>query len=211
MKVYTIPHMKVDAIIVLAGGIKQDASGRFVSTDLTAEDNGLGAPGGKLRAIAAAALAIKYNEAAVIASGGKGYDVPKNAPENRPLAAEILRDELIENGVPANRIMLEKNSNTTYQQLQELEKLIAEKHWRNVILIVNRYNLSRLHAMIKAKFLPLIEIVTGISAEEVLCKEDPSRWGKQVTEAYESQFMTERITKEEEGLLQIKNGTYQFR
>lgn len=203
--------MEPDAIVVLAGGIKRDVSGRWVSTELTAADNELCAPGGKLRVLAAAALATTYPNAAVVASGGKGYDVPKDAPEDRPMLAEIVRDELLECGVPGNRIMLEQNSNTTYQQLQELETVVAQRNWRSVIVVTNRYNLARLRAMLEAKFPKLIKPVKPVSAEEILLENEPVRWGAAFGEAYGSGFMAERIAKEEQGVSQIKDGTYQFR
>lgn len=203
--------MEPDAIIVLSGGVKQDVSLRWVSTDLTAEDDKLGAPGGKLRVRAAAVLGNQYPSAIVVASGGKGFDVPEGTPEDRPLESEILRDELIENGVPVERIVLEQNSNTTYQQLQELEKLIAEKHWEHTALITNRYHLPRLRAMIETKFPHLLQSFQLLSAEEILIEADPERWETVIAEAYASPFMANRMAKEEQGIAQIKNGTYQFR
>lgn len=202
--------METDAIIMITGGIRQDASLRWVSTDLTADDNELGAPGGKLRVFATAVLGNQYPTAAVVTSGGKGFDVPEGTPEDRPLLAEILRDELIECGVPESRIVLEKNSNTTYQQLQELEKMIAERGWHNVMIITNRYHLPRLHAMIETKFPELANVTKLASAEEVLRETDPARWETAIAEAYASPFMADRMAKEEHGVLQIKNGTYQF-
>lgn len=203
--------MKVpDAIIVLAGGIKQDVSGRWVSTDLTAEDNKLGAPGGKLRVLAAAVLSNKYPSAWIIASGGKGFDVSKDTPEERPLLCKILKREFLEAGIPEERIKLEGVSNTTYQQLQELEKLISE-NWQNVILIVNRYSLVRLRAMIETKFPALVDIAKSVSAEEVLIEADPVHWETMLAETYKNAFMAERIAKEKAGVEQIRAGTYRLK
>ena len=200
-----------DAIVVLAGGIKENPSGRWVSTDLTAEDDILGAPGGKLRVLAAVVLALhKYQNAVVIACGGKGYDVPKGTPEARPICAEILRDELVESDVPIARILLEKNSNTAYQQLQELDKLVAERQWRSIIIIVNRYSLSRVRATLETKFPKLIGSTELLSAEDVLLDADRTKWEALFTEAYASAWLTKRIEKEKQGELQIRVGTYRF-
>lgn len=199
-----------DAIAVLAGGIKRDASGRWVSTGLTAEDDKLGAPGGKLRVLSAAVLANRYPAAIVVASGGRGSDIPPNAPEDRPLLAEILRDELTDGGISTSRVLLEKNSNSTYQQLQALEILIAERGWHNVMIVTNRYHLPRVRAMIEMNFPKLVASSKLISAEDVLLEADAMRWTAVVAGAYGDAFMTERIAKEEKGILQIKSGTYQF-
>ena len=197
-------YMKPDAIAVFAGGIKQDAHGRWVSTDLTEEDDKLGAPGGKLRIHAATVLATAYPASIVVLCGGKGYDVPKDIPEDRPLCAEILRDELIECGIPESRLMLEKNSNTTFQQLQELEKLIQKREWKRVMIITNRYNLPRLRIAIEKKFSQLAGVAEPVSAEEVLIEDNTVRWKKMIDEAYDSAFMAERIAKEERGASQTR-------
>lgn len=200
-----------NTIVVLAGGIKQDASGRWESTDLTAKDSAEGAPGGKLRVFAGAVLAGEYPEAIVIASGGKGYDVPKDAPKDRPFLAEILCDELVGSGVPESRIVLETNSHTTYQQLQQLELLVQEKALHKVVVVSSRWHLPRIETMLAMKFPALRTGVLLVSAEEVLLETDPARWGSAIEKAYASAFMRERIAKEKRGIAQIKNGTYQFR
>lgn len=202
-----------DAIVVLAGGIKQDTSGRWVSTDLSAEDDALGAPGGKLRVLAAAVLATMYPTAIVILSGGEGYDVPKGIPEDRPSLAKILRDELVESGVSADRIVLEENSNTTYQQLQELEVQIKEQGWQSVMVITNSYHHERVVAMIEAKFTQLKEGANFnlVSAETVLVTNDSKRWRSLLEKEYKSAYMQERENKEKLGIEQIHSGVYQFR
>ncbi|PJA18396.1 MAG: hypothetical protein COX62_08760, partial [Deltaproteobacteria bacterium CG_4_10_14_0_2_um_filter_43_8] len=95
------------AIILLAAGIKQNQSGKWVSTDLSEEDDKLGAPGGKLRILAAAILVKENLNTFIITGGGKGKDIAEGTSNKRPLLAEILRDELIAEGVPLNLIQLE--------------------------------------------------------------------------------------------------------
>lgn len=202
-----------DAIVVLAGGIKRDASGRWVSTDLSAEDDKLGAPGGKLRVLAAAVLATEYPSAVVIASGGKGADIAKDVPENRPSLAKILCDELLESGVSRDRIMLEEKSNTTYQQLQELGVLIKEQGWQSVMIITNSYHRDRVEAMIEAKFTQLRESANFslVSAETVLVTNDSGRWQPSLEKEYKSAYMQERENKETVGIEQILSGVYKYR
>lgn len=199
-----------NAIVVLAGGIKQDTSGHWESTSLTAGDSAQSAPGGKLRVLAGAVLAGQYPEAIVIASGGKGYDVPNDAPKDRPFLAEILRDELVESGVPKSRIVLETNSHTTYQQLQQLELLVQQQALHKVVIVSSRWHLPRIETMLAMKFSELRTSVELVSAEEILLEADPMRWGAVIAGAYSSAFMTERIVKEDRGIAQIKNGTYDF-
>ncbi len=202
-----------EAIAVISASIKRDTAGRWVNTDLTEEDNARGAPGGKLRVVAAAILAKRYPEAMIIASGGRGYDLPEGTPEDRPALAEILRDELADYGVSPDKVILETASNSTYQQIGELERVIGEKQLKKILLVTNRYHLPRLKAMIDMKFPDLgkhasLELV---SAEEVLILEDPHRWAGSIETAYQSEYMLARMANEQRGVEQICSGTYQFR
>lgn len=200
-----------DAIVILAAGIKQNTIGRWASTDLTEADNKLGAPGGILRVRAAAVLSNRYPSAAVIASGGKGFDVPKDAPDHRPLLCEILRDELLDAGVPPGRIVLEKQSNTTYQQLSALAALVGEHGWTYVAVVTNCWHLQRVYAIIRSKLHGLADSVEVVSAEEVLIAHNKEEWESSIAQAYASGWLARRIESEDNGVRQIKEGTYEFK
>ncbi len=202
-----------DIIIVLSAGIKQDISGRWVSTGLTGEDDKQGAPGGILRVLAASQLAHDYPAAIVITTGALGYNIPENAPKDRPLLCEIMRAELLEHGVPAERVVCERNSNTTYQQLQELEKLIARNIATHVLVVTNRYHLPRLQAMLDAKFTRLSSrgTLAIVSAEEILIAKDRGVWSEKLEAEYQKPYLKERVKREQQGIVQIRDGTYNFR
>lgn len=204
---------QVDHIVLLASGIKQDAGGRWVTTNLTQEDNAHGGPGGTLRICAAALLLGEYPHVKIITGGAKGFDVREGVPEDRPLLADILRDELLESGVFPERIILQRNSNNTYQELQELECLVGELGLKQLIILTSRWHVERLHAMIDIKFPQLrgsvsLEVVV---AEDVLIARDPAKWRSFIEDAYASEWMAERMRREQNGVLQIHAGTYQFR
>jgi uncharacterized SAM-binding protein YcdF (DUF218 family) len=200
--------MHPDAIVILGGTIKREGN-EWVSTSLTASDDFFGAPGGALRVEAATIIAKNYPNAAVVASGGKGYD-SGNLPDERPVLADVIRRELIEYGVAASRILMETNSNNTYQQLQELENIIGDHQWKHIVMVTNRWHVPRTHAMLAAKFPTLLSRVTITSAEDILLENEPATWKRQIDEAYESDFLKKRIAVEEQGVQQIKAGTYQF-
>lgn len=202
-----------DAIIVLSAGIKQDANGRWVSTELTAADDAQSAPGGILRILATAVLARQYPQVPIVPSGGKGFNVPKDAPETRPLLCEIMRDELVEAGVAAERIMLEGQSNTTYQQLQKLSDMSSQRGWRHVLIVTSRYHIDRLSAMIKVKFHEWSEAsdVQIIAAEDVLIRHDAAQWESLLRTEYEAAYMQARQGRERAGTAQIYAGSYQFK
>ncbi|MDO8553026.1 MAG: YdcF family protein [bacterium] len=200
-----------DAIAILSSGIKQNPSGHWASTDLTQEDDVLGAPGGTLRVRAVAILADKYPRAVIVAMGGKGFDVPRNYPENRPLLCEILQDELLDAGVPAERIVLERESNNTYQQLVALTALIRNRGWTRVAVMTNRWHIPRTRTILKSKFPELKSTLTIVSAEEVLIANNSDEWESGIVQAYASEWLAQRIDREEQGIRQIMEGTYNFK
>lgn len=204
---------QADHIVLLAAGIKQDAGGRWVSTNLTEEDNMHGAPGGTLR-IDAATVLLRNNPSAIIMTGGaRGFDVREGVTSDRPPLAEILRDELLECGIADERIILERNSNTTYQELQEIERFAAELGLERLVILTSRWHIPRLCAMIEVKFSNFRRSVTLeiVAAEEVLIAENEKKWRTFIDDAYCSQWMVDRIRKEQDGIRQIHAGTYTFR
>jgi spore coat polysaccharide biosynthesis protein SpsF len=205
------PDEVLDAIVVLAGGIKQDHGQRWVSTDLTEDDDRQGAPGAILRIHAAAMLADIFPKAVIVASGGEGYDVPVNTLCRRPLLAEILHRELVENGVSPERIFLENKSNNTYQQLLELQTMLALKHWERAIVVTNSWHLTRVRAMLLRKFGDLARRADVMAAEDVLVAAQPDRWITWLAGVYQSDFLKKRIEREHRGVRQIKNDTYDFK
>ncbi|MDO8561483.1 MAG: YdcF family protein [bacterium] len=200
-----------DAIAVLSSGIKQTLKGRWVSTDLSQEDDALGAPGGALRVQAVAILAGRYPRAAIVATGGKGYDIPANYPENRPLLCEILERELREAGISPDRIILERGSGTTYQQLRALSALTGEREWIHMAMVTNRWHIPRTRMILESKLPEFKSIITIVSAEEVLIANNPHEWESVIAEAYASEWLAERILKEEQGIKDIREGTYDFK
>ena len=200
-----------NAIVVLAASIKQDASDRWVSTGLTQADDTLGAPGGTLRVCTAAVLAKRYPGAVIIAMGGKGYDVPRSYSKDRPLLCEILWQELRGAGIPAERILLERESGTTYQQLRALSALMGKHGWIHVAVVTNRWHIPRTHAIIESKFPELESIITFVSAEDVLIADNSDEWESGIVQAYKSEWLARRMLKEEQGIRQIMDGTYDFK
>lgn len=204
--------MTPDILVVLAAGMTRVSSG-WASTDLTEKDSLSGAPGGRLRVVAASVLAKKYPNATVVASGGKGYDVPPGARDDRPLLADMMSNELVEQGVSAARVLRESSSNTTFQQVEQLEQLLAKHHWRNVWLITNQWHVPRVRALIDVKFpgIAVREDIRVISAEDVLCEDDAARWAGLCEAAYASSFLKQRVVQEAAGIRQIYDGTYIYR
>ncbi len=202
-----------DYIHLLCAGIKEDNDGTWVSTDLSEADLVFGAPGGKLRILATAALAASHPDSQVFTGGGSGYSVPAGSSKARPLLAEILRDELLLAGVPLSRIIFERESNNTYQELIELEKFADTTGRKTFTVVTNRWHAARVQAMLEVRFSELsahadIEI---IAAEDVLIEQNSELWKEAIDLAYRSEWMNKLSETEARGIRQIKDGTYKFR
>jgi len=200
-------------IVVLAGGLRSTLNG-WRTTNFSESGDNFGICGSRLRVLAAAALYNFFSgfkiKSLIIASGGKGqYQRIKGAP----FLSAVLKKELIELGIPGNKILEENRSNNTYQQLEELANIVKDRNFKNVILISNKYHLPRIKVFKETdKNLRkiLAPVLTIKSAEEILIAANPKKWAPYIKKAYNSKFMKERITLEKRGEKQIKNGTYNF-
>ena len=202
-----------NAIAVLSAGVKKNNAGKWVSTDLKKEDNKLGAPGGKLRVIAASYLYKDGPETIIIASGGRGWDIKNDEPD-RPDLSEIMKRELIELEIPERNITKENKSNKTFEQLKELKKIIDCEKFSETTIITNDYHLARVKAMIEYdyelnKMLTNNQIVLQ-SAEEMCLQYNRRKWQNIIKRAYASEEIKHRIKMEENGIEQINNGIYKF-
>jgi hypothetical protein len=205
--------MSKRAIIILSASIKKDKNGNWSSTDLKEKDDKCGAPGGKQRLLAAKYLYEKNNDYFLIATGGRGNDVKDRSPD-RPDLCRIIKNELIELGIPENIIYLENRSNTTFEQLQELKKNILKLDLELAMIISNKYHLPRLRIMIDKDPIMNSYMASGIiklvSAEAILIKQNPEKWGREIKTIYESDWMKIRIKNERQGVRDLKNNKYKF-
>lgn len=64
---------------------------------------------------------------------------------NLPFAipAEKMAKELVKMGVPAKNIIVENESQNTYQQGQETMKIVKKKKWKKVILVASHFHQLR--------------------------------------------------------------------
>jgi len=202
-------------IVILGGGLIKDKNGEWHTTHFSKGGDNFGALGDRLRVMAGAHL-YKHNlDAFVIASGGKGQY--RDNPDV-PSVSSVVKKELIEHGVPEERIVEENKSNNTYEQLLELKKIKGLKNLKNIIIISNNWHLPRIKAMIhNIHGLDLLKemynnsIIKIKSAESILIKFDSNKWKIKLQRIYESDAMKKRIKLEKQGVKQIKEGTYNFR
>lgn len=202
------------AVIILSGGIKKDKSGRWRSTDLTQEDNELSAPGGYLRVLAGKILFESGKYDFIVAMSGRGYDV-KNDEERRPAIWEIVKGELIALGVSEEKIIAEKESNTTFEQINALGNIIGENSLNEIAVISNRSHLPRVQAMMEKEKALGDSLEQGkiklLSAEEILIESDKDKWRATIEQDYGSEWMHQRMALELKGAADFKAGKYNIK
>ncbi len=124
-------------ICILSAGVKRIAKGSWVNTGWADEDFDFGSPGGKMRIIAASSLVQKNNDGYIFVPGGRGHDVVNDEPE-RPDLSDIVKSELLEFGVPEDRIITEHNSNNTFEQLCALAEFMQKNANPEVVIVTNK-------------------------------------------------------------------------
>ena len=197
-------------IAILGGGVTKGADSVWYSPDFKSGFSLYDAPGSRERVVAASFLWKENQNSTIIVLGGKGQ--MKNILD-APTLAEVVVRELAELGVPKEKIIEERESGTTYQQLLALAKITEENFADKIIVVSNRYHLSRVEAMVYhapelQKFSRLNVVFQP--AEDVLIKHDPDQWKESVDREYASPEMTELTKKEQNGVHQIREGTYKW-
>jgi DUF218 domain len=198
-------------LAILGGDLVEDASGQWRTT--TAKDPGdqYGILWDRLRLEAGWALYQGDPQLYLVVLGGKS-DKP-----GAPLIAMVMKQELMELGVPGEAIVTEEESTTTYQQLLGLQEIVQERAGDHVRILTNAYHLTRVQAMIEdgpklstLKDLLAVGRLTVQAAEEVLVERDPETWRAEIDTVYQSEAMQARINREANGVRQIRQGTYRF-
>lgn len=72
----------------------------------------------------------------IIVSGARGYDEEVSE-------ADAMRNYLVTNGIPADRIIIEDQSFNTYQNLTNSKKLMREQGWEKAIIVSNASHIRR--------------------------------------------------------------------
>lgn len=198
------------ATFILGGNIYKTAKGRWQTSSFSEGDEH-GVLGDRLRVIAGEYLFKDDQHQDIVVLGGHGQ---LEGIEGAPFVSEVMRDELVERGIAADHIVTETESGNTYQQLQHLKRLCAERGYTDMILVTNEYHMPRVQALIgrDADLEQMLErgALTVESAEKILIEHEP-KWERTIREAYESDAMRHRIAQESAGVEQIKKGTYRFR
>jgi len=139
-------------IVLLSGGtLTYVVSGRSVTTlsDQSA-----------FRALEAARLYRLLGRATIIASGGMPLPESQTEPED-----VALRDALIRLGVAASDIVLESESNTTYEQAVRIKPMLTAMHVDRFVLVSSPEHMRRSLAVFEAQGLHPIPSVSARSSD----------------------------------------------
>jgi uncharacterized SAM-binding protein YcdF (DUF218 family)/glycosyltransferase involved in cell wall biosynthesis len=113
------PPTSVDAIVVFAGGVGE--SGK--------------AGGGFQERVSQAVALYKAGHAPrVIFSSGFVFTLRE---------AEVMKAVAVDNGIPADAILLEEDAANTYENVAFTNRILAEHGWRRVLLVSSPYHMRR--------------------------------------------------------------------
>lgn len=191
-------------ISVLSGDIWDDG-GIWRTKDGDNRSGGAGATE-SFRIPAAAVLAQEDPRAVIVLQGGLAQGL-------RPSLASVMSQELSALGVSAESLVLEERSQTTYQQLVELQSLAKRERPAQVWILSNEWHLPRIEAMLEN--IPALAALQAlrphlVSAEEVLLRTGSAQWGDAIAAARQSAPTRARIALEQEGIEDLKAGRYHF-
>ncbi len=150
-------------------------------------------------------------------SGRCQWQVADDHSQGSPLIATVMKQELMELGVPEEAIVTEEESINTHQQLLGLQQIVQEGKGDNVLILTNEYHVKRVQVMIEYR--PRLSLLKGLlalgqlkvqAAEEILIERDPEKWQAEIDRVYKSEAMQARIKGEADGVRQIHEGTYRF-
>ena len=197
-------------IAILGGGVIKGPDGVWCSLDFKSGGALYDAPGSYERVVATSFLWKENQDAFVVVLGGKGQ--MKNILD-APTLAEVIARELRELGVPEEKIIEERESGTTYQQLLALVKITKENSAEKITIVSNRYHLPRVLAMVhhapELQEFSLLNIMFQ-PAEDVLIANEPEKWKESIDFVYSSVEMKALTEKEKKGIQQIREGRYKF-
>jgi hypothetical protein len=200
-----------EAIAVIGGCIRRDEKGEWHTTGFNEPGDNFGVTGDNIRVIAGSYLYQDNPEQLVIACGGRGQ--LEKIEGSVPVSA-VIKKELMELGVPKEKIIEESESGNTFEQLRKLKEIAEKMKLEKINIISNRYHLPRIEAMIKS--FPELNGLSGstkvkfIEAEGIVNEHEREKWETIIKNAYGGEEMKKRILSEQKGLDDIRKGEYRI-
>jgi len=195
-------------VSILGADIRND-KGIWHTNDIKMSDSDCTPEIVSFRVVAAAHVEKANPEAIFFVQGGwGGWQNP-----SRPSIASVMKRELQELGVPAEKILMDEKSEKTFSQLCILQNFVSLQPVDAVTVLSNVWHLPRIAALLKhTRELDILRTYhpTLIGAEDVLLAADLAKWNDKVAMAQNHSAMQKIIAAEAMGVKQIQDGTYKF-
>lgn len=212
-----------EAIFIFSAHTKEitlsDNQKRYISSDFNDEDS-FGALGGKDRVVAAAALAKIFPKTTLVTTSRRLLSNSQS-----PSHAQVVAQELIDEGINQSRIVKEEKSFNLVTQIAVMLELVLKKNWKKIAAISSDYQIPRLVAIYNnlEKLLNLDpqtlrnfhqissenRQIVFVSADNILNFYPPlqlfSSWPYRHSPAYQK-----RVDSEQKGVQDILNGRYRI-
>lgn len=138
-----------DAFLILAGAMTyDDATGEYLTASFDTYDENsaiaVGMPlpsGGRDRVLAAFEMHGVFPDAYLVG-------MSKTRDDRKPTYAAVARKELLEKGVDEGRVLVQDASVDTVTELKATARLAQEYGWKNVVLIVSKWQVPRAEALL---------------------------------------------------------------
>jgi uncharacterized SAM-binding protein YcdF (DUF218 family) len=118
-----------DVVIVLGGGVDAPTSAKTRQLELNAAGD---------RVVMGYALFKSGQAKNILISGGAVFPAP-----GLPAEANIVRETLIDWGVPAENVIAEPSSRNTRENAVESLRIVREKNWTRVLLVTSAAHMPR--------------------------------------------------------------------
>lgn len=193
---------------------------QYSSTDFDDQDH-CGSLGGKDRVMAAGALARAFPEAKLVTTSHRLYPDPQ-----LPSHAQVVAQELINEGINPNRIVKEEISFNSVSQVSAMLQLALENKWIKVVVVSSDYQIPRLKAIYHHleklsgldpkvienfyRFFSENQGIAFVSADKILNPEPRLRKFSSSPHHHSIAYQ-KRLAAEKKGLEDILKGRYQIR
>lgn len=194
-------NKKCEAIIILGGGLIKNRDDIWQTRNYNDGSGG----GERIRVLAGYYLYKRKEDGVIIASGGKGKKL--HEPTTVTISS-VIKKELMELGIPKQKIIEDNKSISTLEQLESIKKLI--NGYSKISIISNKYHLPRIKTMIA--YIPELKFLKNkvriISGENTVIKYGPAKWRRVISATYKTRAMKKRIAQEKQGIKDIKFDNY---
>lgn len=128
-----VEDLDYDSMIVLGGGLNRHAPELEEKAEETVH-----VPGEAMKRLYYAHFLYQKKPVDIIVAGGSGFDREEDASE-----AEVMKEILVNLGIPSEDIIMEDKSRNTKENLENSKKIMQESDLQKALLITSAYHMPR--------------------------------------------------------------------